>query len=417
MGKHESGRLNARQVATTKEIGYHLDGLNLYLRVQAGGAKSWSFRYMLNGREHWMGLGAAHTVMLAEAREQARQCRLLLLKGVDPLEAKQAQRVADKQALTAAAEELKNRKTFDECAAAFIDYKRPGWDNPKSAAQWEASFRDYARPVIGNMHVADVEMSHVLAVLEPIWHTKNETAKRLQGRIDQVCDWATTRGYRSGLSPARWKGHLDKVLLPPSKVKKVVHHPALPANAMGQFMRDLRKQDGMGARALAFTILTAARSGEARGATWNEIDMDAAVWTVPAERMKAGKEHRVPLSDAALTLLRALPRSDSPYVFFASRGGQLSDMTLSAVMRRMEVPAVPHGFRSTFRDWCSEHTNYPRDVAEMALAHAIENKVEAAYRRGDLFAKRTALMADWAAWCSTVPETATVTPIRPGVAA
>jgi integrase len=267
--------------------------------------------------------------------------------------------------------------------------------------------------VIGRMLVRDIDLPHIEAVLRPIWETKTETATRVRGRIEKVLDWATVGKYREGLNPARWKGHLDSRLAPPRKLTKVEHHAALAAGRVGAFMAELRKQAGMGARALEFAILTAARSGEVRGAIWEEIDLEAAVWTVPAERMKAGKEHRVPLSTPAIRILKALPRIDgTELVFPAARGGKLSDMTLSAVLRRMNVPAVPHGFRSTFRDWCAEQTNYPRDVAEMALAHTIGDKVEAAYRRGDLFDKRTKLMKAWGDFCGRVQTDATVTPIR-----
>ena len=271
---------------------------------------------------------------------------------------------------------------------------------------------------MGSLLVRDVGLPHVLEVLRPIWSTKTETATRVRARLEAVLDWATTNNYREGLNPARWKGHLKNLLAKPSKVAEVVHHQALPVRAVGAFMRDLRGHSGMGARALEFAILCASRSGEVRGATWAEIDLDAAVWTIPAARMKMGKEHRVPLSDAALELLKALPRiQDNELVFPAARGGQLSDMTLSAVLRRMKVPAVPHGFRSTFRDWCAEFTNYPRDVAEMALAHAIGDKVEAAYRRGDLFGKRQKMMQGWADYCARVQTDASVTPIARKVTA
>jgi integrase len=252
------------------------------------------------------------------------------------------------------------------------------------------------------MHVRDIELAHILKILEPIWLEKTETASRLRGRIEAVLDWAKGRGYRAGDNPAQWKGNLDAQLAPPEKVAKSEHHAALPVGEIGVFMGRLRAAEGMGARALEFTILTAARSGEVRGATWAEIALDAKVWTVPASRMKAGKEHRVPLADPALKLLKALPRTEgTDLVFPAPRGGQLSDMTLTAVLRRMQVPAVPHGFRSTFRDWTAEQTNYPRDVAEMALAHAIGDKVEAAYRRGDLFDKRRRMMDHWARVCGS----------------
>jgi integrase len=261
--------------------------------------------------------------------------------------------------------------------------------------------------------VRNVELANVLAVLEPIWTEKTETATRLRGRIEQVLDWATARGYRDGLNPARWRGHLDKLLARPSKVADVEHHAALPFTEIGDFMLRLRDAEGMGACALEFAILTAARSGEVRGATWTEIDLKAAVWTVPGNRIKMGREHRVPLSPPVIALLNALRRmAGTDFLFPAPRGGTLSEMTLSAVVRRMKVAAVPHGFRSTFRDWASERTNYPRDVAEMALAHAIGDRVEAAYRRGDLFEKRRRLMADWAAFCGRPQQKGGVVSIR-----
>jgi integrase len=299
--------------------------------------------------------------------------------------------------------------TFKECAAAYIKAHRAGWKNAKHAQQWENTLAQHAYPVIGELLVRDVKLAQVLAVLEPIWTTTNETAVRLRGRIELVLDWAAARGLRDGLNPARWRGHLDKLLPKPSKVNNREHHTALPVGDVGAFMVMLRAAEGMGARALEFTILTAARSGEVRGATWVEIDTEAKTWTIPGTRMKAGKEHRVPLSDEALALLTALPRMvGNELVFPAPRGGVLSDMTLAAVLRRMKAPAVPHGFRSTFRDWAAERTAYPRDVAEMALAHAIGDKVEAAYRRGDLFEKRRLMMADWARFLAKIETKANV---------
>jgi integrase len=297
--------------------------------------------------------------------------------------------------------------TFKECAEAYIKAHASTWKNDKHRQQWRNTLAQHAYPVMGSLLVRDVKLPHVLAVLEPIWGTTNETAVRLRGRIELVLDWATARAYREGLNPARWRGHLDKLLARPSKINNRQHHAALPVSEAGALMPRLRAAEGIGARALEFLILTAARSGEVRGATWAEIDRDARMWTVPAERMKAGKVHRVPLSAEAMALLDALPRlAGSDLVFPAPRGGALSDMTLTAVLRRMAVAAVPHGFRSTFRDWAAERTNYPRDVAEMALAHTIGDKVEAAYRRGDLLEKRTAMMADWASFLSR-PEVAT----------
>ena len=308
---------------------------------------------------------------------------------------------------------VKQGKTFKQCAVAYIAAHRETWSNAKHAAQWGSTLENYAYPVMGDMLVRDVSLPHVLAVLEPIWATKTETATRLRGRMESVLDWATVREHRAGLNPARWKGHLDSLLATPGKIAAKEHHSAVPASGMGAFMQALRQQAGTGARALEFAILTAARSGEVRGATWSEIDTEAKVWTIPAARMKMRKEHRVPLSGVAVALLKKLPPMEgTDLVFPAPRAGPLSDMTLTAVLRRMKVDAVPHGFRSTFRDWCAERTNYPRDVAEMALAHAIGDRVETAYRRGDLFDKRTRLMTEWATFCSKVESKGEVVSIN-----
>ncbi|WP_312022837.1 site-specific integrase [Bradyrhizobium sp. 2S1] len=303
--------------------------------------------------------------------------------------------------------------TFEQAAQSYIAAHESSWRNAKHAQQWRNTLASYAYPEIGTLLVRDVGLAQVLAVLEPIWTKKTETATRLRGRIEQVLDWATARGYRDGLNPARWRGHLDKLLPRPSKVADVEHHAALPFTEIGGFMQRLSQTKGIGARALEFAILTAARSGEVRGATWAEVDLRAAVWTVPGNRMKMGREHRVPLSRRVIALLNALPRmAGTDLLFPAPRGGALSDMTPSAVVRRIKVAAVPHGFRSTFRDWASERTNYPRDVAEMALAHAIGDRVEAAYRRGDLFEKRRRLMADWATFCERTQSRGGVVNIR-----
>ena len=260
----------------------------------------------------------------------------------------------------------------------------------------------YAYPHFGSLLVKDVVQEHVLKALEPIWKTKTETATRLRGRIESILDWATVRKYRTGDNPARWKGHLDKLLPAPGKIPKVEHHKALPASQMPAFVKDLQTREGLAARALEFAILCASRSGEVRGAQWVEIDMGQASWVIPAERMKAGKEHRVPLSTQTLKLLKSIPKSEAgDWVFTSSTGKPLSDMALTTVLRRMKVDAVPHGFRSTFRDWAGEMTNHPRDVAEQALAHTLENKVEAAYRRGDALEKRRLMMQEWAEFCCT----------------
>lgn len=398
--------LGALQVSRITTPGLHAVGgvAGLCLQVVPSGARSWILRTMIGGKRSEKGLGGFPDVTLTGARDAARAVRAKIASGVNPIDEARAARSSLQAAMASA-------WTFDQCAAAFIDAKSSEWSNAKHAAQWTATLDTYASPVLGHLMARDVALPHVLEVLRPIWHAKTETATRVRARMESVLDWATTHGYRHGLNPARWKGHLENLLPTPTKIAKVKHHDALPAMAMRDFMQALRNADGQGARALEFAILTAARSGEVRGATWGEVDLNAATWTVPAERMKMGREHRVPLSAAAIRLLRAvMPRStdgkvpaDMP-VFPAVRGGELSDMTLSAVLRRMAVPAVPHGFRSTFRDWCAEETNYPRDVAEMALAHAIGDKVEAAYRRGDLFEKRTALMEDWSRFCEAAPK-------------
>lgn len=393
----KAAELSPLAVNRLKEPGLYFVGgvAGLALQVLPTGGRTWILRATVGGRRRDMGLGGFPDVTLAGAREAARNARELIREGVDPIERAKAAR---KALQAASAKGL----SFQEAAEAFIASQEVAWRNAKHKAQWTSTLTTYAYPVIGSLAVADIELAHISKVLEPIWITKTETASRLRGRIEQVLDWATARGYRTGLNPARWRGYLDKLFPRPSKVAKPVHHRALSIQDMGTFMSDLRSAEGMGARALTFTILTAARSGEARGAIWSEIDMARGIWTIPASRMKAGREHRVPLSRPALALLEALPRvAGSDFVFQAPRGGQLSDMTLSAVMRRMKAPAVPHGFRSTFRDWAAEYTGYPSEVVEMALAHTVGNKVEAAYRRGDLFEKRRRLAEDWARFCET----------------
>lgn len=396
----EIGRLTA---PGTYAVG-GVTGLQLQI---IGGSKSWILRTMVGSKRRRMGLGSYPTVTLAKAREKAREALDKISAGTDPI----LERQRAKSALRA---KQANAITFDAACRSFIDARSDEWRNAKHRSQWANTLETYASPVIGNLHVQDVGKEHVLQVLDPIWKTKTETASRLRGRIEQVLDWATARGHREGLNPARWRGHLDKLLSKPEKIAKVAHHPALDADEVVAFIVELRKREGVSARALEFLILTAARSGEVRGATWSEIDLDAAVWTVPAERMKAGKAHRVPLSKQAVKLLNGIERiGGNDLVFPAPRGGQLSDMALTAVTRRMGAACVPHGFRSTFRDWASERTSFPRDVAEMALAHAIGDKTEAAYRRGDLFDKRRLMMAAWAEFCDKpAGKTGEVVPIK-----
>ena len=400
------GRLKALTVSRTKEKGLYADGGGLYLQISAAGTKSWIFRYRMNGRKtpRDMGLGPLHTVTLAEAREKAREARKLILDGVDPIEAKRARKQA--QALEAA-----SAMVFKDCAEKYIAAHRAGWRNAKHANQWTSTLETYAYPDFGSLPVASIDTALVMKVLEPIWTSKTETASRVRGRIEAILDWATARGFRVGENPARWRGHLDKLLPARSRVQKVKHHKALPYTEIGAFMADLRKQEGFAACALEWLILTVSRSSETIGVTWDEIDFEAKVWTVPAERIKGGKDHRVPLSPQALKIAREMYKvQDGDYVFRGGkRGKPLSNNALLALLKRMDRrDLTAHGFRSTFRDWAAEQTNYPREVAEMALAHTIEDKVEAAYRRGDLFDKRKRLMNEWAKYSGTVMRSAKV---------
>jgi len=401
-------KLTALAVNRAKEPGYYGDGGGLYLQVSKTGTKSWIFRYVRAGKERQMGLGPLHTVSLAQAREHARKCRSMLLAGADPLESRRAQQLEDTL-------ERAKTITFDYCAKAYIDAHRGSWKNAKHAAQWESTMATYASPIIGKLPVASIDTALVVKVLQPIWEEKTETATRVRSRIENILDWATVSHFRTGDNPARWRGHLDNLLADPGRVARVSHHAALPWQEIGSFMVDLRQREGTAARAVEFAILTAARSGEVRGAHWSEIDLDAAVWTVPAERMKAGREHRVPLSTAALALLKAMP-DVGDHVFPGQRGdAPLSDMSLTAVLRRMGRDDITvHGFRSTFRDWCAESVanSFPREVCEHALAHSLPDKVEAAYRRGDLIEKRKVLMQVWSDFCAKPTESASAAPIR-----
>jgi integrase len=389
-------KLSALAVSKASKAGLYGDGAGLWLQVSPAGAKSWLFRYMRHGKAREMGLGALHTVSLAEAREKARQCRVMLLEGKDPLAEKQAARQQER--LTAA-----KTITFSECASAYVEAHRAGWRSAKHAAQWEATLKAYAYPAFEGLSVAAIDTGLVLQCLEPIWKEKTETASRLRGRIESVLDWAKVRGYREGENPARWRGHLDKLLPARSKVAKVQHHPSLPYADIPEFMEALRQREGIAPLALEFAILTATRTSEAIKATWQEIDLQAGIWIIPGERMKAGKEHRVPLSSRALEILHQMQAlTQGEYVFPGMKYGKpLSNMALLMTLRRMGQEHVTHGLRATFRTWTSETTAYPSDVAEMALAHTISDKVEAAYQRGDLFLKRQRLMEDWATYCTT----------------
>lgn len=383
-----------------KEPGMHAVGgvPGLYLRVSdPPTARSWIIRYSFDGRRRDMGLGSYGEMTLEEAREAAREKRKLIRQGIDPLDDRRSARIANRLARLKAL-------TFDECAEAFLHDNEAGWKSSKHAQQWRNTLKTYASPIVGALPVKEIDVALVLQILRPIWGVKTETASRVRSRVEQILDWAAVNGYRDRNveNPARWRGNLDKALPRRSKVQKVEHHAALPYVEIAPFMVELRKVEGMGARALEFAILTACRSGEVRGATWSEIDFGARMWVIPPTRMKAGREHRVPLSDAAIALLEKIPRfGESGIIFQGMRGGQLSDATMTATLKRMgRSDLTGHGFRSTFRDWAAEQTAYPHEVCEMALAHVVSDKTEKAYRRGDLFQKRVGIMRDWAAYCN-----------------
>ena len=388
-------RLSNLKVERAKRPGMYADGGSLYLRVAEGGSKQWIFRYTVNGRNRDMGLGPVHTLTLAEARERATEARKLRLDGIDPIANKRA-RVAALRAADAKA------KTFADSVKGFIEDNESSWTSAKHRRQWETSLIKYAYPILGSLPVAAIDTPLVLRVLKPIWDAKRETASRLRGRIENVLGWATVHHYRSGDNPARWNGLLEHAL---PAVVKGDHHAALPYTQVASFMQALRKDTGIVARALEFITLTAVRLGEASGATWDEIDLEAKTWTIPASRMKADQEHRVPLSDAAISVLKTVREiRQSDYVFAGFKPGRPigGDALRELIKKLAGADVTVHGLRSTFRDWAAEQTNVQREVAEMALAHAIPDAVEAAYRRGDLFDKRRKLMGAWAAYCANV---------------
>jgi integrase len=407
MADNGRGRLTALKVERAKKPGMYGDGGGLYLQVTTAGARSWIFRYRLNGylskagkplsRE--MGLGSLSVMGLADARTRAAECRRMLLDGIDPLDAKQAARA--REALRAA-----KALTFAEVAEAYITAHRAGWRSPKHANQWSTSIANFANPICGSVMVQAIDTAIVLRVLEPIWTTKTVTAGRLRGRIESILDFAKVRGLRDGENPARWRGHLDKLLPAPSKVAKVEHHPALPYSGVAEFMAELRDRDAIAARAFEFLVLTAGRSAEVLGAKWSEIDIKGRLWIVPADRMKAGKEHRVPLSVDAVAVLERIGQGPTDYVF-ADRGSKLPYWALNEILRRMGRDDITvHGFRAAFRTWAAERTSYPREVIEQALAHRVGDAVEQAYQRSDQLEKRARLMDAWAAFIARAPAKA-----------
>lgn len=399
-GQHRENRLTAAEVKALRHPGRYMDGRGLFLKVDASGAKRWGQRIMVLGRRVDLGLGGYPDVSLSEARELATENRRVAKAGGDPLAAKVAA-----QAIP----------TFGEAVEAYLAAKLDEFRSEKHRKQWQSTLDTYAKPVLGKKPVSEVRVQDLLRVLEPIWQSKTETASRLRGRIENVLSWATVAGHRKGDNPARWKGNLEALLPKPGKVAKTDNQPALALGDAPRWWSELRDREGMAARALEFLTLCASRSGEVRGMTWDEVDLAAGNWIIPADRMKARREHRVPLTHEAAELLRSLPRMEgSPYVFFATRGGMLSDMSISAVMRRMQEaevkagcegfldprnkrPAVPHGLRSTFRQWAAER-GYPRDMAELALAHFVGSEVERAYQRSDMLERRRHMLAAWSAF-------------------
>jgi integrase len=411
MGR-QINRLTALRVEKQRKPGLYPDGNGVYLQVTLGSddlpRKSWLFRFRMQGRrERKMGLGAFPDVSLQEARERASSAHRLCRQGIDPVEARKAERA--KSRLDAA-----RSMTFDQCANAYITAHRAGWRNVKHASQWASTLAAYASPVFGTLPVQAVDVGLVTRALEVIWSTKPETASRVRGRIEAVLDWAKVRGYRNGENPARWRGHLDHLLPARTKVRKVEHDAALPYGQIGAFMQALREREAFAARALEFAILTAARTSEVINARWNEIDLQAKVWTVPAERMKAGREHRVPLSDAAVGILKRMQEvRQNDYIFPGERRQSLSNMAFLMLLRRMDrADLTAHGFRASFRTWAAERAPYPREIAEAALAHVVGDATEQAYQRGDMFEKRRKLMDAWAAYCSKRPLSGAVVDLK-----
>ena len=393
--------LTALKIKQNLKPGMYADGLGLYLKVRPGNSKSWIFRYRINGKLRDMGLGPFHTVSLAGAREKAEVCRVMRLKGLDPLE----ERLKEQQAKTI---EAVTTITFEKCAETYIATHRDGWKNGKHAEQWTTTLQTYVYPIFKDRPVAAIDDALVLKVLQPIWKNKTETASRVRGRIERILDWARVMKHRTGDNPARWRGHLDHLLPKRSRVATLVHHAALPIDETPGFIQILRREETVVARAFEFCILTATRTNETMGMRWSEYDEKAQLWTVPAARMKAGRDHRIPLTERSVRILAEL--QDIRIGDFVFPGGvqerPLSTMAFLMLLRRLKRNDITaHGFRSTFRDWAAEHTDFPNEVVEMALAHTISNKVEAAYRRGDLFDKRRQLAEAWAAFCSgTTPS-------------
>ncbi|MFZ4762254.1 MAG: tyrosine-type recombinase/integrase [Alphaproteobacteria bacterium] len=389
-------KLSALSINKTNKQGRYSDGGGLYLQIAAGGSKSWLFRFNLNKKAYQMGLGSVSAVSLSVARQKAAACRALLDEGKNPIQARQEQQA---KLLFEQASSI----SFNHCAEAYINAHQQAWSNAKHIAQWKSTIKQYASPVIGDLSIAAIDTPLICKILEPIWHNKTETATRLRQRLEKILDWASVKGYRQQENPARWKGHLDKILPAPAKIMNVEHRKALPYKDIPQFMQQLQAQQGIGAKAFILMILTACRTGEIIKTSWQEINLKEKLWVIPAKRMKAKKEHRIPLSEQALEILTMMQENRRNDWIFCneSLNKPISNGVFIAHLKRMGLKEQidPHGFRSSFRDWAAEQTNYPREVAEQALAHSLKDKVEAAYRRGDLLEKRAALMQDWANYC------------------
>lgn len=386
--------------------GTFIDAAGLYLQVSPTLTKSWVFRFTLDARAREMGLGPYPLVSLSEARRRRDDARLLLLDGIDPIEHRKSERARRRL------EEAK-QVTFQQAAVALITAKRPGWGNVKHAAQWDASLKSYVYPVLGSLPVGAIDTGLVMRVLEPIWTTKPETGSWVRGRIEAILNWAKTHGFRDGENPARWRGHLENLLAKKSKLQKVEHHAALPYGEVAAFMARLREREGTSARALEFLILTATRTSETLNAVWDEINIDQRMWVISCSRMKAGREHRIPLSEAAVSLLGRLPRQGHLVFPGHVQDRPFSNTALPFLLRRLGRGDITiHGFRSSFRDWGAEQTAYPNELLEVALAHTVGDKVEAAYRRGDMIEKRRRLMEDWGRYCGSIPAVTTDNVIR-----
>jgi integrase len=388
-------RIGALKVERLKEKGLHADGGGLYLRIAEGGSKGWIFRYAKNGRTRDMGLGSVNALSLAQAREKAAECRNLIANDIDPIERRNLERAT--QAATAA-----KAMSFRQCADAYITAHEGSWSNPAHRQQWRNSLDQHVHPTIGSLPVNAVDTALVMNVLGPLWPKRTETASRIRGRIESILDWAKVSGYRSGENPARWRGHLEHSLPARSRIRRVKHYAALPYAQVGSFVATLRQDKSTASKALQFLILTGGRANEVLRATWDEIDLTTKTWIVPAERMKARKEHRVPLSADAMAIVKEMSRvRQGDYIFPGRKARPMSHMTLRVLAKKTaDLDVTNHGFRSSFRDWAAECTNFPREVAEIALAHQVGDETERAYQRGDLFDKRRKLMDAWAAYCA-----------------